>query len=185
MVKVSTRLLSTVTLLFSLAGSARAQVQETAGSPGGFRLWEFDEISHTCRAKGRLQDRDYCASKMMDQIVAQGKAAIPTLISELTDTRRTKEPIYDHWSYTNAGDIAYFVLTNLFTDSNWTTFNMPGLEDLNEKCGEAAETCWRRFLTKHGRKFVQDRWLSAWNANKERVYWDETARCFRLSPRTK
>src|SRR4029078_2159330 len=31
----------------------------------------------TCRAKGRFQDRDYCASAVMDQIVADGKSAIP------------------------------------------------------------------------------------------------------------
>jgi hypothetical protein len=118
----------------------------------------------------------------MDQIIAQGKASIPVLISQLTDTRRTQEPIYDYWSYTTAGDIAYFILTDLFTDSDWKTFNMPDLESLNHECDAAAETCWRKFLRKRGRKFVQDQWLAAWNASERGVYWDEDARCFRLSP---
>src|SRR6266404_1538022 len=33
---------------------------------------------------------------------------------------------------------------------------------LKDDCNEAAETCWRRFLKKHARKFVQDQWLTAW-----------------------
>jgi hypothetical protein len=159
--------------------------QRAAEKPGKFPLWDFDEVNHSCRAKGRLQDKEYCESKMMDQIIAQGKSAIPILISQLTDTRATKEPIYDYWYKTTAGDIAYFILTDLFTDANWTTFTMPGLEALKENCSEdiAAEPCWREFLKKHGRKFVQDQWLAAWNANKDRVYWDEKERCFRVSPK--
>jgi hypothetical protein len=150
-----------------------------------YPLWDFDERGHTCRAKGRLQDRGYCSSRLMDQIVADGKDAIPILISQLTDARPTKEPIYDFWALTTAGDIAYFILSNLFTDANWTTFNMPGLESLNDKCDSYAQECWRRFLKKHGRKFVQDQWLAAWNKNKDRIYWDQQARCFRLYPDSK
>ena len=44
---------------------------------------------------------------------------------------------------------------------------MPGLEALKDDCNEAAETFWRRFLKKYGRKFVQDQWLAAWKANRE------------------
>jgi hypothetical protein len=46
--------------------------------------------------KGSLQDKEYCASKMMDEIVAQAKAAIPVLISQLTDTPRNKEADLRH-----------------------------------------------------------------------------------------
>jgi hypothetical protein len=159
--------------------------QSAGQKPSKFPLWNFDEVNHSCGAKGRLQDKDYCESKMMDQIIAQGKDAIPILISQLTDTRASKEPIEDYWHQTTAGDIAYFILGDLFTDSDWKTFTMPGLEALNHDCGDNidAETCWLRFLKKHGRKFVQDQWLAAWNANKDRVYWDEKARCFRVSPK--
>jgi len=117
----------------------------------------------------------------MDKIVADGKGAIPVLISQLRDARPTKEPIYDYWSPTTAGDVAYFILNGLFTDSDWKTFNMPGMDALNDKaCQSYAEDCWQRFLKKHGRKFVQDQWLAAWKKNKDRVYWNEEARCFRL-----
>jgi hypothetical protein len=151
-----------------------------------YPLWNFDEQGHSCRAKGRLQDRDYCNSHLMDRIVTGGKDAIPVLISQLRDTRPTKEPIYDFWSRTTTGDIAYFILTDLFTDSDWKTFNMPDLESLNDKkCDSNAEDCWQRFLKSHGRKFVQDQWSAAWKKNKERVYWNEEARCFRLQPESK
>jgi hypothetical protein len=29
-------------------------------------------------------------------------------------------------------------------------------------------------------KFVQVQWRAAWEANKDRIYWDKNARCFRL-----
>ncbi len=172
-------------LLAGMFAQTIAGAQSALKKPKAYPLWEFDDQSHSCRAKGRLQDRDYCASHLMDRIVADGKEAIPLLISQLRDARPTKEPIYDYWSLTTAGDVAYFILTDLFTDSNWTSFNMPGLEALNEKCDSYAEDCWQRFLKKHGRKFVQDQWLAAWNKNKDRIYWDENARCFRLYPQAR
>ncbi len=169
--------------LFSMLAGRNGESQTTALALKEFPLWKFDEMTTypTCRAKGRLQDHEYCSSKLIDQIVAQGKASIPVLISQLTDTRRTRKPIYDYWHYTTAGDIAYFTLSDLFTDSDWKTFNMPGLEALDHPCNDDSETCWRRFLESHGRKFVQAQWLAAWTANKDRVYWDKTARCFRVS----
>lgn len=164
---------------------AQAAQQSPVKRSDAYPLWNFDEIGLTCRAKGRLQDPDYCASHLMDRVIADGKKAIPILISQLTETRPTKEPIYDYWAVTTSGDIAYFILNDLFTDSDWTTFNMPGLKSLNEKCDSYAEDCWDRFLKKHGRKFVQDQWLATWKKNNDRVYWEESARCFRLSPQTK
>jgi hypothetical protein len=151
--------------------------------PKAYPLWEFDEQGPTCRMKDRLQDRDYCASHLMDRIVADGKEAIPILISQLRETRHTKKPIYDYWSLTTGGDIAFFILTDLFRDSDWVTFNMPGVQSPYANCHSDSEDCWRRFLKKHGRKFVQDQWLAAWKENKDRIYWDDTARCFRVSPK--
>jgi hypothetical protein len=174
-----------IALLFVRITCVPSAQQSSVRKSDAYPLWNFDEIGHTCRAKGRLQDHDYCASHLMDRIIADGKKAIPILISQLRETRLTKEPIYDYWSLTTSGDIAYFILTDLFTDSDWKTFNMPGLESLNEKCDSYAEDCWQRFLKKHGRRFVQDKWLAAWGKNRNRVYWEESARCFRLSPQAK
>jgi hypothetical protein len=170
-------LASFILLFFSVA-----EAQNPAPTPKQFPLWAFDEAAYSCRSKGRLQDREYCSSRLMEFIVAQGKEAIPVLISQLTETRETRKPIFDDWSMTNSGDIAFFILNDLFTDSDWKTFNMPGLESLDYPCDDAAETCWRRFLAKHGREFVQEQWLNAWNKNKGRIYWQEEASCFRLLP---
>jgi hypothetical protein len=165
----------------SLSGLSSGQSSNHLNRPGlkEFPLWKFDEIG--CRAKGRLQDKDYCKSNVMDQILAQGKDAIPILISQITDTRPAKEPIYDFWGPMTVGDVAHLVLMSLFLDSDWNTRTMPGLNRVDYACGASAEQCYQQLLEKHGRKFIQNQWLAAWNANKDRVYWDSTARCFKLT----
>ena len=129
MVKACSIFSIAVALLVVILAGRNDAGQTTPPKVKEFPLWKFDELAtnHTCGAKGRLQDKGYCDSTLMDQIIAQGNASIPVLISQLTDTRRTQEPIYDYWSYTTAGDIAYFILTDLFTDSDSKAFNMPGL----------------------------------------------------------
>ncbi len=51
---------------------------------------------------------------------------------------------------------------------------------LKDDCNEAAETCWRRFLKKHEESSSKTNG-AAWKANRDRVYRDEQAQCFRLS----
>ena len=175
---------SIASVLAALILGQPAYSQSAAEKQQKFPLLSFDEAQGTCRAAGRLQDLHYCHSKLMDQIVAQGTAAIPILISQITETGETKEPIYDYWHHTSAGDIAFLILDDLFTESDETTFNLPRsispLKDCHDELG--AESCWRKYLKKHGRKFVQDQWLIAWNANKDRIYWNGKTRCFRLTP---
>lgn len=139
----------------------------------------------TCRAEGRLQDKEYCRSKIMDQIVAQGKDAIPILISQIADPREMKEPIFDFWNRMTVGDVAYSILYDLFLDSDWKTFNMPGLGVVWPKCDVGEEQCWHEYVKKRGIKSIQNKWLAAWNANRDRAYWDTQARCFRLAPKIK
>jgi hypothetical protein len=157
--------------------------QRPEQKPKSFPLLNWDG-GITCRAKGRVQDKGYCDSKIMDQIIAQGKDAVPVLISQITDTHELKEPAFDFWNRMTVGDLANAILENLFTDSDWKTFNMPGLEPIMPKCEDSAENCWQMVLKKHGRKFVQDQWLAAWNKNKVRVHWDAQSRCFRLSAKS-
>lgn len=157
-----------------------AAAQSHPDKSEAFPLLKFDEAAGTCRAKGRLQDKDYCASATMDAIVARGKEAVPILISQLTDARAVKEPIFDFWNRMTVGDIANSILRDLFTDSDWTTFNLPGVKSWDNSCKDPAETCWRRFVKAHGRRFIQRQWLTAWNANEDRIYWDVDARCLRL-----
>jgi hypothetical protein len=169
---------------FLILGSRDACAQADPSAAKEIQLWKFDELTvpGSCRAIGRLQDKNYCDSQVVNQILALGKEAIPFLISELTDDRKTKHPIYDLWSYTAAGDIANSFLFDLFTSPDWRISPLPELESLHMDCTHPGEPCWRKFLHKNGRKFVQDQWRAAWEANKERIYWDESARCFRLLP---
>ena len=155
--------------------------QQTSPQQPAFNVLQFDEINHMCRANGRLQDKEYCSSKMMNQILAMGSDAIPILITQLTGTRKTSEPIYDFWSYTAAGDVAYFILRDLFTDSDLVTSTMPGVELPGTDCVTGAETCWREFVKMHGRRYIQRQWLSAWNKCKDRISWDSKSRCFRVA----
>jgi hypothetical protein len=166
-------------VLLLLVGVAVANRTVAESQQRKFALSKFD--NYGCQAKGRVQD---CSGKVMQEILAGGRGSIPVLISQLTDTARTKEPIEDYWGYTSSGDIAYIVLTDLFTDADWETFNMPGVpgwKTVMKGCDSAAESCWRDYLQKHGRKSVQQSWLRAWNLWKDRIYWEPTARCFRIS----
>jgi len=120
----------------------------------------------------------------MKQILADGKNAIPTLISQLTETMRTKKQIADYWGDTRSGDVAYVILTDLFTESDGETFAMPGVPDwptVMKGCDKMAQGCWDEYLTKHGRTSVKQAWLRAWNLRKGQIYWESTARCFRVA----
>ena len=128
--------------LFGLPGSQNSNHLNKSGLKE-FPLWIFDEFG--CRAKGRLQDKYYCKSTMMDQILAQGKDAIPILISQLTDTRPAKD-LSDFGGPMTVGDVAYVVLYNLFLDDDWRTFTMPGLKQINLNCGAASIQCYQQLL---------------------------------------
>lgn len=175
--------MSIICLLGAIQARTPIAAQTRAKSSEAFPLQQFDEAPGMCRAKGRLQD-NYCISKMMDQIVARGKEAVPILISQLTDQRPAR-PIFDYWNRMTVGDIAAAILNNLFTDADWTTFNLPNLKLSKSPCDDSAENCWYRIVKAHGRLFIQRQWLAAWNANKDRIYWDADARCFRISKAVK
>src|SRR5262249_16435500 len=144
----------------------------------GYPLTQF---KNGCMAKGRVQD---CRGSVLEQILADGKNAIPILISQLTETARTKYEIADYWFATRSGDVAYVILIDLFTDPDLKTFGMPGVPDwfVVIKGGNfAAKSCWNDYFHKHGRLSVQQAWMRAWKLNKDKVYWDAKAQCFRIS----
>ena len=119
----------------------------------------------------------------MQQILADGVEAIRVLISQLTETTRTKNEIADYWAGTRSGDIAYVVLTDLFTEPDAQMSDMPGVPNwkaMMNGCHRAAQGCWDEYLRKHGRMSVKRAWLSAWDLHKDQVYWDAQFRCFRL-----
>jgi hypothetical protein len=94
----------------------------------------------------------------MRQILAAGSRSIPVLISQLDEASRTKESIEDFWSYTTSGDVAFIILTDLFTDSDRKSFTMPSApnwEKVMTRCNENAEICWREYVRKKGIKSLQ------------------------------
>ena len=134
----------------------------------------------TCGSKGRFQDRFYWSQALMDRIVADGKSAIPVLISQITDSRLIATPIYCFWPPIRTGELAHFILQGLFVDENWQHRTMPALFP-PEKCDGPAWECWARFRKRHSLVEIQTRWRSFWETNKDRIYWDEKARCFRVT----
>jgi len=131
-------------------------------------------------AKGRVQD---CSGTVMQKILADGQNGIPVLISQLTETPRTKYQIADYWGDTRSGDVAYVILTDLFTGADLHTFGMPGVPDwptVMKGCDRTAQGCWDEYLRRHGRMSVQQAWMRAWNLHKDKVYWDATAQCFQV-----
>jgi hypothetical protein len=76
-------------------------------------------------AQGRMQDAP--DTETARAVLARGKQAIPELITCLTDTRKTKRPVFQYWSETSVGDIAFVFLDDLFTDSTWEHLTVNGL----------------------------------------------------------
>ena len=179
--RAATRFCALAALFFLISGLF-AHAQTNLATTDEIPLWQFDELTApgSCRTIGRIQDKAHCDSKVVDQVLALGKDAIPVLIAELTDTRKTKHAVYDLWKYTAAGDIANSMLFDLFTTADLRMADMPELDPLQMQCKKPGEPCWRKFLHQKGRKFVQEHWEAAWNAHKDSIYWDEMARCFKL-----
>lgn len=154
------------------------QSGQTQTKTAKYRLTQFD--NEGCMSKGRVQE---CSGSVMKRILADGKNAIPVLISQLTETTRTKYQIADYWGDTRSGDVAYVVLTDLFTKPDTETSEMPGVPDwktVMSGCNTMAQGCWDEFLHKNGRKSIQQAWLRAWNLHRDQVYWDPEVQCFRV-----
>lgn len=160
-----------------LLGSPFLASGQTSTHQKTYPLKDWKNI--TCRAKGRFQDREYCSSAVIDQIVADGKTAIPILISQITDPRWIVEPPFDYWPRVRAGELAYFILQDLFLDDTWTKSTMPPLFP-PDNCNGPGWQCWGEFRKTHGLRTLQARWVAFWKTNQMNIYWDEKARCFRL-----
>ena len=166
-------------VLLALLGMPLAVDTRAQGRTDRFPL---TQLNATFCAKGRLQDCDW-GDPVMREVLSRGKDAIPILISQLTDSARSKQQVFQFWNATSSGDIAYIILIDLFTDSDWKTFNMPGVPDwrtINKGCDMGAETCWREYLRHHGRESIQRAWLQAWSQHKDQVLLDSKSLCFRI-----
>jgi hypothetical protein len=169
---------------FSPSHPSPAQIAQYEKQPvlpmhrSAYPLRSWKNIS--CGYKGRFQDREYCSSKVIDQIIADGKGAIPILIAQISDGHWIKEPVYDYWPRIRTGELAVFILKDLFLDDTWKYRTMPDLFPY-VKCEEASWVCWEGFRKRHSLADIKRHWMNFWLANKQNIYWDSKSRCFRTT----
>jgi hypothetical protein len=136
--------------------------------------------------KGRAQDLDYNQLPVVEQLIIHNKESIPFLINKLTDETKPKERhVMDFWNDVRVGDVAFFILTDFFTDNSWEKPTIDGISfrtflGCNNKDLPSAN-CHYDYIEKHGRKQIKARWQKIWNENKDKLYWDEFERCFRVN----
>src|SRR5215471_7815339 len=134
--------------------------------------------------KGRVQDRDYNHLPVVEHLIAHGSEAVPFLIGKLDDRTKIKDHVFDYWYDVRVGDVAFIILTDFFTDPTWEKTTIPGvgydtfLGRTNSNL--TGEQVLRDYISKHGRHDITDRWRAIWSQYKDRAYWDDKDRCFRL-----
>jgi hypothetical protein len=102
--KIVPEIALTVFLSFLVMPPGHAQTKS-----GKYPLIQFD--NYGCMAKGRVQD---CSGTVMQQILSDGKDAIPILISQLTETARTKNEIADYWGAILAPAMLHSLFSMIF-----------------------------------------------------------------------
>jgi hypothetical protein len=144
------------------------------------RSLDLANMQHTS-PKGRLQE---VGAPQTRHILELGKKAIPLLIACLTDQTRTKEPIEDFWPITTVGDIAFFYLCDLFTDSMREHSTIDGVVTWKtlkaEYPGSPSWTAWYEFVKKHSRRYVQNVWSQKWKKEEAAIFWDDKEQCFKI-----
>jgi hypothetical protein len=136
--------------------------------------------------KGRVQDKEYNQLPVIEELISHGKESIPYLIGKLEDETRAKGHVLDFWSDVRVGDVAFLILTDFFTDSTWQRATIP-YATWDEFLGRGkdknltSEQVLRRYLARHGRRNIRQRWQQMWEEYKDKVYWDEGGRCFEVA----
>lgn len=135
--------------------------------------------------KGRVQDREYNHLPVVENLIAHGNKAVPFLIAKLDDETKIKGHVFDHWSDVRVGDVAFIILTDFFTDPTWQKTTIPGVGydaflQRAPKSDVTGEQLLRNYITKHGRHDITNRWREIWAQYKDRAYWDNNDRCFRI-----
>lgn len=135
--------------------------------------------------KGRVQDKNYNNLAEIEKLIANGKDSIPFLIGKLEDESVIKHHVMDYWPQpVTVGDVAYVILMDFTTDSSWTKNTIPGADrdSLLGKYDPDLPGVERlaRFVEKHGRKPVRQKWEMLWAAHKDQIVWDERERCFKV-----
>jgi hypothetical protein len=135
--------------------------------------------------KGRVQDNEYNRLPVVDHLIAHGNEAVPFLIAKLDDETKIEDHVFDYWYAVHVGDVAFVILTDFFTDPTWKKTTIPGVgydEFLQRGANTdaTAEQLLQNFIARHGRHEITDRWRKVWAQYKDRAYWDDKDRCFKI-----
>ena len=146
---------------------------------------DLSQIGHIA-SKGRVQDKDYNNLAVIDELIAAGKDSIPFLISKLEDEAVIDHHVLDYWpGPATVGDVAFVILMDFTTDTSWTRNTVPGTdpESLLGKYDPNLPGVERlsRFVEKHGRKPIRQKWERVWAEHKDQIVWDERERCFKVA----
>ena len=153
---------------------------------------EFVDVSKLpVLSKGRFQDGDTALgeqNQVAKDLVANGKAAIPFLIAKLEDETEMDSRVINFWYQLHVGDMAHIILTDLFTDKGGSHSTIPGFEwdEFLERGGDRSlmgEEVLRRYIRKHGRRSIKQRWQKMWEQNKDKIFWDPKCYCFKRGTR--
>jgi hypothetical protein len=134
-------------------------------------------------AKGPEGGVDQDVARAMHKILRFKTKAIPLLVACLTDESKTQHSIWDYWPEPQVRDLAFSILCDLFSDptGNQTLQGAIMWSDVNaESPGQPEWIALGSYIKRHGQHQLQETWLKAWDENKSRIYWDDSANCFRV-----
>lgn len=195
------RVLAHRSILWILILTVRAQALE--------RIEGFDLVSlaGSCASKGRVQDAEYNpgAQLFVREVKDNWRGAVPALIDVIDDERAAPYELC-YWYDPRVGDVAFLLLSDLFTDASWTKSTLPELNDESYfglawddddpttewkvynleangmSCGLPAECAFHYFALMNGRTKLKTKWQALWKKYSDLIYWDDEQCCFVLKP---
>jgi hypothetical protein len=137
------------------------------------------------RMQTSMEDALGNKNQVLEDLIANGKDSIPFLINQLDDETEMNRHAMPFWYQLYVGDMSLIILSELFTDETKMKSTIPGFwwDDFLERGNDKdlmGEEVLRRYIKRHGRKIVQQRWQKMWNENKDNIFWDKPCRCFKL-----
>jgi hypothetical protein len=159
-----------------------AKNQKSTASVVSLPQTNLVKIGHLT-AKGRVQDAN--DSPEVKNLLARGTESIPDLIGELNNETKIEGHVLDYWSEVEVGDVALIILIDFFTDGSWqrTTIAGVGWDEFLERGDNnnlTSEQVLRNYIAKYGRNKIKDRWQEIWTQYRDRIFWDDGERCFKV-----
>ena len=137
------------------------------------------------RMQTSMRDAVGNRNEILADLIANGKASIPFLITRLDDETKIENRVIPFWYEQSVGDVALVTLFHLFSDDRTMRSTIPGFgyDDFLERGSDknlTGEEVLRRYIRRHGRKDIKSRWQKMWESNKQKLYWDADCRCFSI-----